>query len=73
MVSLFCEELDRKSSHISHRISTALLPSGGTEPEKHWRLLANTIEEFCGSQVGYVVSDLELTPSAGSLSMNDSA
>lgn len=63
MVTLFCVELDRETSHIADCICAALFTAGGAEAEEDWRLLADTVKELGASHLSNVlVGDLEFTP-----------
>jgi hypothetical protein len=73
MVSILGEELDRVSTNITNSIGTALFASSRAQAEEKRRLLANTIKELGGCQVGDVVCNLEFTPGAGCFGVDDSA
>lgn len=46
MITLLCEEFDRKASHIADSVCATLFTSSGAQTEQNGSFLSNTIQEF---------------------------
>lgn len=71
MISFLREELDSKATNIANRVSAAFFTASVAQAEENGGLFAHAIHEFSRCQVGDVIGNLELAPSASCFGMDN--